>query len=161
MNQWINQSGHRQMKSVESLPTEDHYPCPGASRWCVFPSPWLQFLPVVPCESSEKRPEFLWYYRWCGFGMLRRAIPCEMRCWSCPRRDSNGAFLSPPLQQHRGLIFLENKHIHRWKSLQWVRNDQRLIGIVLSRLHSLGNYTRRAIFPEVGKINQSSVDFWL
>ena len=26
-------------------------------------------------------------------------------------------------------------------------------------LHSLGNYTRRAIFPDMGKINQSSVDF--
>ena len=26
-------------------------------------------------------------------------------------------------------------------------------------LHSLGNYTRRAIFPEMCKINQSSVDF--
>ena len=28
-------------------------------------------------------------------------------------------------------------------------------------LHSLGNYTRRAIFPEMCKINQSSVVLWV
>ena len=53
-------------------------------------------------------------------------------------------------------IFIKSKKKMVWNFNLW---NAVLSRYVESFLHSLGNYTRRAIFPETCKINQSSVDF--
>ena len=65
-----------------------------------------------------------------------------------------------PTPDDYSIVKTENRHLEREisrleKSLQVLYYPVRLRHF----LHSLGNYTRRAIFPEMCKINQSSVDF--
>ena len=71
---------------------------------------------------------------------------------SCARRVHTRCAASSPYCAR------QLSQLHKPISANQKRSNTALPRYVESLLHSLGNYTRRAIFPEMCKINQSSVD---